>query len=120
MQLPGTYILAIPLMLVSFAVLFADAKPDLMFSKTARTMVISLLAIANAYELFGGMEYYVRKGVDTGTFLRLSLNGGWWWNTPISPNVIFITGAAAFPSFLWFAWRLVDTEEQTASNLQFS
>jgi hypothetical protein len=111
MQLPGTYILAIPLMLVGFAVLFADAKPDLMFSKTARTMVVLLLAIANAYELFGGMEYYVRKGVNTGAFLRLSLNGGWWWNTPISPNLVFIVGAAAFPAFLWFAWRVVDVEE---------
>jgi hypothetical protein len=111
LQLPGTYILAIPLMLVGFAVLFAETKPDLMFSKTARNMVISLLAVANAYELFGGMEYYVRKGENTGAFLRLSLNGGWWWNTPISPNVVFLVGATAFPTFLWFAWRVVDVEE---------
>ena len=111
MQLPGTYILAIPLMLVGFAVLFADAKPDLMFSKTARTMVVLLLAIANAYELFGGMEYYVRKGKNTGAFLRLSLNGGWWWSTPISPNLVFLIGAIAFPVFLWSAWRVVDVEE---------
>jgi hypothetical protein len=120
LQLPGTYILAIPLMLVGFAVLFADAKPDFMFTNTGRRLVFSLLGLANGYALFGGMEYYVRKGVNTGAFLRLSLNGGWWWNTPISPNVVFLIGATAFPAFLWSAWRLVDTEEQTSSNLQFS
>jgi hypothetical protein len=120
LQPPGTYVLAIPVMLVGFAVLFADGKPELMFTKSARKIVISLIAIANAYQFFGGMAYYVRKGVDNGAFLKLSLNGGWWWNTPISPNVVFITGAAAFPAFLWFAWRIVDIEENASSNLQLS
>ncbi len=82
--------------------------------------VISLLALANGCALFGGMEYYVRKGVDTGAYLKLSLNGGWWWNTPVSPNVVFIIGAAAFPAFLWFAWRIVDVEENASSNLQLA
>lgn len=120
MQLPGTYILAIPLMLVGFAVLFADAKPELMFTMSGRRTVISFLALANGYQLFGSMEYYVRKGVDTGAFLKLSLNGGWWWNTPVSPNIVFISGAAAFPAFLWFAWRIVDVEENASSNLQLA
>jgi hypothetical protein len=115
-QLPGTYILAIPLMLTGFAVLFAKKTPEFMFTKTARNIVISLLAVANTYELFRGMEYYVRKGVDTGAFLRLSLNDGWWWNTPIGPNVVFIMGATAFPAFLWFAWRAVDVEERFVSS----
>jgi hypothetical protein len=112
LQLPGTYVLAIPLMLVGFAVLFADTKPAFVFSGGGRNTVISLLALANGYALFGHMEYYVRKGVDNGAFLRLSLNGGWWWNTPVSPNLVFLAGAAAFPAFLWFAWRVVDVEEQ--------
>ena len=120
LQLPGTYVLAIPLMLIGFAVLFANAKPDLMSTKTRRRSVISLLALANGYQLFGSMEYYVRKGVDTGAFLKLSLNGGWWWNTPVSPNIVFIIGAAAFPAFLWFAWRIVDVEENASSNLQLA
>jgi len=120
LQLPGTYILAIPLLLVSFAVLFADRKPDFMFMKSGRRTVIGLLAIANGYTIFGTMEFYVRKGLDSGAFLGLSPKAGWWWNTPISPNVVFITGAAAFPAFLWFAWRVVDVEENASSNLQFS
>lgn len=111
-QLPGTYILAIPLMLVGFAVLFAESKPDFMFTRNGRWTVLSLLGIANMYVIYGGMEYYVRKGINTGAFLKLSLNGGWWWNTPVSPNFVFLLGAAAFPSFLWFAWQVVDIEEQ--------
>jgi hypothetical protein len=101
-------------------VLFADGKPGFMFTKSARKIVISLIAIANAYQFFGSMEYYVRKGVDNGAFLKLSLNGGWWWNTPVSPNIVFIIGAAAFPAFLWFAWRIVDVEENASSNLQLA
>jgi hypothetical protein len=98
-------------MLIGFVVLFANAKPAIMFSGTGRNTIISLLAIANSYALFGGIEYYVRKGVNTGLFLKLSLNDGWWWNTPISPNVVFLVGATAFPAFLWSAWRVVDVEE---------
>ena len=111
-QLPGTYILAIPLMLIGFAVLFAKTTPEFMFTKNGRRIIISLLSIANGYVLFGDMEYYVRKGVDAGAYLRLSLDGGWWWSTPISPNLVFLIGVAAFPAFLWFAWRVVDDEEK--------
>jgi hypothetical protein len=111
-QLPGTYILAIPLMLIGFAVLFAKTTPEFMFTKNGRRIIISLLSIANGYVLFGDMEYYVRKGVDAGAYLRLSLDGGWWWNTPISPNLVFLIGVAAFPAFLSFAWRVVDDEEK--------
>jgi hypothetical protein len=82
--------------------------------------IISLLALANEYTLFGGMEYYVRKEVANGAFLKLSLNSGWWWNTPVSPNIVFIIGAAAFPAFLWFAWRIVDVEENASSSLQLA
>ena len=99
-------------MLVGFAVLFAESKPDFMFTRNGRWTVLSLLGIANMYVIYGGMEYYVRKGINTGAFLKLSLNGGWWWNTPVSPNFVFLLGAAAFPSFLWFAWQVVDIEEQ--------
>ena len=120
LQLPGTYILAIPLMLIGFAVLFAETKLEFMFTKNGRRAVIWLLSIAKGYMLFLGMEGTVRNGVDTGAYLKLSLNGGWWWNTPVSPNVVFIIGAAAFPAFLWFAWRIVDVEENASSNLQLA
>jgi len=76
-----------------------------------RIVVITLLAIAYTYNLYLNMEFYVRKGIDFGGFYRLSLSNGWWWNSPISPNFVFLLGAVSFPLFLWSSWRIVDVSE---------
>ena len=112
-QLPGTYILAIPVAITGFMVLLAPEMPSFMQSINRRIVVITLLAIAHTYNLYLNMEFYVRKGIDYGGYFKLSLSGGWWWNSAISPNAVFLIGALAFPSFLWTTWLIVDNQVET-------
>jgi hypothetical protein len=35
------------------------------------------------------------------------LNGEWWWNIAIGPNVVFFIAAIMFPVFLISVWRTV-------------
>ncbi len=83
--------------------------------------MISLLAFTHALTLFSWMELYTHGQSSIsffskqilGSYDRLSLNGGWWWDTPIGPNVVFLLGIASFPLFLVYAWKIVGLDHQS-------
>jgi hypothetical protein len=57
------------------------------------------------------MEWAVRPSSELNdTYFNLSLNGGWWWNSPIGPNVVFLIGVIAFPAWLIVSWDSVSKE----------
>ena len=96
-----------------------------MSRKGNRIAVISLLSITHALTLYSWMELYTHGNQTPGFFnsqtldasSRLSLNGGWWWNSWSSPNWVFLTGIMSFPVFLHFAWRVVGSDLTTTEVL---
>ena len=80
---------------------------------TQRAPIISVLSFSHLLSLYAKFESSVREGVYTGTYEKLSLNGGWWWNTPIGPNVVFVIGGTSFVLWLILSWMTI---EQSTSN----
>jgi hypothetical protein len=54
------------------------------------------------------MEFYVKRGFEIGTFKTISLEQQWWWNSDISPNLVFWLGSAALAPFLYFMLSTVN------------
>lgn len=56
--------------------------------------VLSLMTIANSVALHSSLRRYV-TGVDN---LSIDLDAGreWWWDIPITPNVVWVVGSVAF------------------------
>jgi hypothetical protein len=65
------------------------------------------LAVANSIALHVNMRRYI-TGADV---LNFNLNSRieWWWETPLSPMLVWFAGSAAFAlaiaSLVWIAWQ---------------
>ena len=103
----GVYIAA--LLTVCLGVASAFSKSENFFPNTnqQRILVILLVSISHALTLYSKFDWSLRANVTKDTYTQLSLNGGWWWDTPIGPNVVFLIGALAFPAWLVFSWATV-------------
>jgi hypothetical protein len=103
----GVYIAA--LLTVCLGVASAFSKNESFFPNTnqQRILVILLVSISHALTLYSKFDWSLRASVTKDTYTQLSLNGGWWWDTPIGPNMVFLIGALAFPSWLVFSWATV-------------
>jgi hypothetical protein len=116
--LPGTYVLALLTFLLGMSIITSKSDQQFMTRRGNRRATISLLSITHALHLFTWMELYIKgsqipgffSGQTLGDFYQLSLNGGWWWNTWTSPNLVYLLAVASFTSFLVFAWRVVDSD----------
>jgi hypothetical protein len=64
------------------------------------------------------MEFFTKRGKGVGFYENLSLNGTWWWDTWVSPNVVFIAGATLLPIFLTLAWRSIPLELEESPELR--
>ena len=119
--LTGAYALGLLTFLLGMVIITSRTKQQFMSRKGNRIAAISLLFITHALTLYSWMELYTRGNQTPGFFnaqmlggsSRLSLNGGWWWNTWSSPNWVFLIGIMSFPVFLNFAWRLVGSDLTT-------
>ena len=90
------------------AIALSNHDQDFLLKTSHQAMFISLLGITHALALFSRMEWAVRPNNELNdTYFNLSLNGGWWWNSPIGPNVVFLIGALAFPAWLIVSWSVV-------------
>ena len=110
---PGIYVAALLTALVGTITLFSAQDDFLMSTFTQKTTIISVLSFSHLLSLYAKFENSVLEGVYTGTYEKLSLNGGWWWNTPIGPNVVFVIGGSSFALWLILSWMTI---EQSTSN----
>ena len=110
---PGIYIAALLTALLGTITLFSSQNDFLMSTFTQRATIISVLSFSHLLSLYAKFESSVREGVYTGTYEKLSLNGGWWWNTPISPNFVFAIGGLSFVLWLIMSWMTI---EQSITN----
>jgi hypothetical protein len=107
----GVYTAALLPVILGFAVLYAQNIDEVAQTKTSLSLVITLLSLAHALTLFSKFEWSVRDSEVNDTYTKLSLNGGWWWNIPISPNYVYVLGVLAFPTWLYFSWIAVDAQD---------
>jgi hypothetical protein len=60
--------------------------------------------------LYSKFEWSVRASSSNDAYTNLSLNGGWWWNSVIGPNTVYLIGAFSFPAWLIASWAIVNRE----------
>jgi hypothetical protein len=107
----GIYTAQLLTVLVGVVSLYSNSSVFIFERRASRYFVISLISFGHSLAFFAHMEWAVRPGsVLNDTYFNLSLNGGWWWNSPIGPNVVFLIGAIAFPAWLIVSWNLVSKE----------
>ena len=116
--LPGTYALGLMSFLLGMSIACSRSDKQFMHGRGNRITVISFLAFTHAITFFSWMELYTHGESSIGFFSkqilgsysRLSLSGGWWWDTWISPNFVFLLGIVSFPVFLVYAWKIVEAD----------
>jgi len=107
----GVYVVQLLTVILGLSVALANDAQMYLYRKSNQAIFISLLGASHALALFAHMEWAVRPSSELNdTYFNLSLNGGWWWNSPIGPNVVFLIGAIAFPAWLIVSWNLVSKE----------
>ena len=100
-----TFGLAVPWL----GIAIANSKNPSQFMSTVgnRRTAISLLSFSYSIYFYSLLEFYTRRGKNLEYFDSISLNGEWWWNIAIGPNVVFFIAAIMFPVFLISVWRTV-------------
>ncbi len=111
----GVYVVQLLCAMLGLAIALSDNEQLFLYKKLNHLFFISLLGLSHALALFSRMEWAVRPGNELNdTYFKLSLNGGWWWDTSIGPNVVFVIGALVFPSWLITSWMIVRNEDHKA------
>lgn len=111
----GVYVVQLLCAILGLAIALSDNEQLFLYKKLNHLFFISLLGLSHALALFSRMEWAVRPGNELNdTYFKLSLNGGWWWDTSIGPNVVFVIGALVFPSWLITTWMIVRNENHIA------
>lgn len=105
---PGIYIAALLTALLGTITIFSSQNDFLMSTFTQRATIISVLSFSHLLSLYAKFESSVREGIYTGTYEKLSLNGGWWWNTSINPNFVFTIGGLSFVLWLILSWMTIE------------
>lgn len=67
-------------------------------SRTQITVLIGALSLAAGVSLHFNIRRYV-TGNDVGGW-NLNTNAEWWWNIPVSPNMVWVIGSLAFAGML--------------------
>jgi len=116
--LTGAYALGLMSFLLGMSIVRSRSDKQFMNGRANRITVITFLTFTHALTFFSWMELYTHGQSSIGFFSeqilgsynRLGLSGGWWWNTVISPNVVFLIGIMSFPIFLVYAWKIVESD----------
>jgi hypothetical protein len=119
--LTGAYALGLMSFLLGMSIVRSRNDQQFMDGRANRITVITFLTFTHALTFFSWMELYTHGQSSVGFFSkqilgsynRLGLSGGWWWDNPIGPNVVFLLGIASFPLFLVYAWRVVELDHQS-------
>jgi hypothetical protein len=106
----GVYVVQLLTVMLGVSIALADDELLFLHKVSNQAIFISLLGISHALALFARMEWATRQNSELNdTYSNLSLNHGWWWNSPIGPNVVFLIGAIAFPTWLIVSWNSVSS-----------
>jgi hypothetical protein len=111
----GVYTAALLPVILGFSAIYAENTEGITRTRTSLFLIISLLSFSHALTLYSKFEWSVRNSEVNDTYTRLSLDGSWWWNSPIGPNIVFWIGAIAFPAWLLMSWSTV-TKSPTEIN----
>ncbi|WP_447924823.1 DUF2142 domain-containing protein [Georgenia muralis] len=75
-------------------------------------LVVMTLAVANSFAMHNNIRRYVTGDDVTG--FNLDAMPEWWWDSPVSPMLVWVIGSAAFAAFLLAATSRPGTSERTA------
>lgn len=113
----GVYVVQLLTVMLGLSIALSDNEQIWLHRISNQAVFIALLGISHALALFSRMEWAVRPNNPLNdTYSNLSLNGGWWWNSPIGPNIVFVIGAIAFPAWLLISWSVVSTTSTEVSS----
>jgi hypothetical protein len=106
----GVYIVALLTVCLGFAAVYSEKTNYFPSTVVQRVAVILLVSISHALTLYSKFEWSVRASSSNDAYTKLSLNGGWWWNSVIGPNTVYLIGAFSFPAWLIASWAIVNRE----------
>lgn len=104
-----------PLIIILGGVALAGfARSDLGLGRLQLVIVGLGLTAANSVALHTNLRRYI-TGMDSQSF-NLNANIEWWWNSPISPMVVWAIGSVAFAAALGtLTWMIWDQRAAAAS-----
>ena len=104
----GVYVVALLTASLGMAVIFSSNATGFPGSITQKVTAIVLVSSCHALTLYSKFEWSVRTSSTNNSYSKLSLNGDWWWSSPIGPNTVYLLGALAFPAWLIASWSIID------------
>ncbi len=113
----GVYIAGLFTFLIGALIIFSDQESFDFEKKSFRYTLISLVSTGHAVTLYSNYEWSVRQSVLNDTYSQLSLNGGWWWDIPVSPNLVYLVTISAFTGWLVCSWKVHDYQLETTRTL---
>ena len=108
--LSGFYTLGLAAPWLGLAIANSNNQLQFMTTRGNRFTAVLLLSFSHSVYFYSLLEFYTKRGKNTGFFEATSLNGEWWWNIVIGPNLVFLFGVILFPVFLTTMWRVISTE----------
>ena len=113
----GVYVVQLLTVMLGLSIALSDNEQIWLHRKSNQAVFIALLGISHALALFSRMEWAVRPDSELNdTYSNLSLNGGWWWNSPVGPNFVLLVGVITFPAWLLVSWSVVSKSSTEASS----
>jgi len=113
----GIYTVQLLTVLIGITIVYSDSNRLLFEQPASRYLLVALISVGHMLTLFSRMEWAVRPSDNLkDTYSNLSLNGGWWWNSPIGPNTVFAIGTIAFPAWLLISWSVVSKTSTEVSS----
>jgi len=105
------YIMGMVAVLLGIATLTSRDSDNIFLKKHFKIGGTALLSIAHSVALYSNMDRFITFGLGTtGTFKGFNQEGRWWWNTSVSPYLVWAIGTTAFALFLVTALNLCSTQ----------
>ena len=88
----------LPLIALLAVVALWRSAPGRRLSRGQLALVVLTLALANSFAMHNNIRRYVTGDDVTG--FNLNALPEWWWDSPVSPMLVWFVGSAAFAGFL--------------------
>jgi hypothetical protein len=109
----GAYVAALLTALLGITAIFSNTDSFFPQRLAPKIFIVVLVSISHALSLYSKFEWDIRLDAQNNTYSNLSLNGGWWWNSPIGPNIVYLIGALTFPVWLSVSWSMIADPDKT-------
>jgi hypothetical protein len=109
--LSGVYTFGLSAPLIGLTLIFSKGDDQQIFGKGLAVITIVVVSLMHVLTFYHWMEFFTRRGVNTQFYNQFSLVGTWWWETWISPNLVFVFGALLFPVFLTCSWKSILSDQ---------